>query len=92
MADTQPFKATYVHTSGPNVPSVIINVTLNAPLVTDARHELRPRVVGPQFVETQRPKVIIVGGSIGGLALGVLLQKAGVEFLVLERAPVFDHA
>ncbi|KAF9127867.1 hypothetical protein BGW39_005503 [Mortierella sp. 14UC] len=92
MADAHPFKATYVHSSGSDVPSVTINVTLNAPLVTDTSQEPRPRVVGPQFVETQRPKVLIVGGSIGGLALGVLLQKAGIEFLVFERAPVFDHA
>ncbi|KAG0378406.1 hypothetical protein BGX24_003940 [Mortierella sp. AD032] len=81
-----------MHTSGPEVPSVTINITLNAPFVTDTRQELRPKVVGPQFIETQRPKVLIVGGSIGGLALGVLLQKAGVEFLILERVPYFDHA
>ncbi|KAF9395082.1 hypothetical protein CPC16_009342 [Podila verticillata] len=35
-----------------------------------------------------RPKVLIVGAGIGGLMLGALLQKGGVEFEIFERAPV----
>ena len=32
-------------------------------------------------------RVIVVGGGIGGLAAGIALHKAGLEPLVLERAP-----
>lgn len=32
------------------------------------------------------PKVLISGGGIGGLTLALLLYKANVPFLVLERA------
>ena len=31
--------------------------------------------------------MIVVGGGIGGLAAGIALHKAGLEPLVLERAP-----
>ncbi|KAF9949895.1 hypothetical protein BGZ72_008348 [Mortierella alpina] len=34
----------------------------------------------PQF------KVIIVGGGIAGLSLGVMLERAGIEYLILETA------
>ncbi|GJC77503.1 FAD-dependent monooxygenase andE [Colletotrichum liriopes] len=30
------------------------------------------------------PKVVIVGGSIAGLALGLMLQRIGVDFVILE--------
>ncbi|KAF9927661.1 hypothetical protein FBU30_003000 [Linnemannia zychae] len=91
MADGKPFIGTYVHETPLNS-SITVHFTVNPPPVTDITEEARPRVIGPQYVETQRPKVVIVGGSIGGLALGVLLQKAGVEFRILERSTVFDHA
>ncbi|KAG0029272.1 hypothetical protein BGZ81_003979 [Podila clonocystis] len=32
-----------------------------------------------------RPKVLIVGAGIGGLALGILLLKAGIPFQIFER-------
>lgn len=32
-----------------------------------------------------KPKVLIVGAGIGGLALGILLLKAGVPFQIFER-------
>ncbi|KAG0350908.1 hypothetical protein BG005_009578 [Podila minutissima] len=32
-----------------------------------------------------KPKVLIVGAGIGGLALGILLMKAGVNFQIFER-------
>ncbi|KAG0333474.1 hypothetical protein BG000_009118 [Podila horticola] len=34
----------------------------------------------------RKPKVLIAGAGIGGLTLAILLKKAGVNFLVLERA------
>ncbi|KAG0010225.1 hypothetical protein BGZ81_002894, partial [Podila clonocystis] len=33
-----------------------------------------------------RPSVLISGGGIGGLTLALLLHKANIPFLVLERA------
>lgn len=36
----------------------------------------------------KRPKVIIVGAGLGGVVLGALLEKAGVDFDVYERAPI----
>lgn len=35
---------------------------------------------------TSKPKVLIAGGGIGGLTLGILLQKAGVLFKIFERS------
>ncbi|STX50740.1 monooxygenase, FAD-binding [Legionella busanensis] len=31
-------------------------------------------------------EIVIIGGSIAGCALGVLLQKLGIDFVILERA------
>ncbi|KAF9953402.1 hypothetical protein BGZ70_000257 [Mortierella alpina] len=33
-------------------------------------------------------KVIIVGGGLGGLLLAILLERASIEYVVLERSPV----
>ncbi|KAG0032017.1 hypothetical protein BGZ81_000109 [Podila clonocystis] len=35
-----------------------------------------------------KPKVIIVGAGLGGITLGILLEKAGIDFEILERAPI----
>jgi 2-polyprenyl-6-methoxyphenol hydroxylase-like FAD-dependent oxidoreductase len=35
-------------------------------------------------------RVIIAGGGTGGLAAAIALRKAGIEPLVLERAPAFS--
>lgn len=34
---------------------------------------------------SKRPKVLIVGGGLGGLTLGILLHKAGIPFDIYER-------
>ncbi|KAF9410196.1 hypothetical protein BGZ94_001724 [Podila epigama] len=36
-------------------------------------------------VEGSRGKVVIVGAGIGGLTLGVLLEKAGIPYVIVER-------
>ncbi|KAI8350075.1 hypothetical protein B0O80DRAFT_137376 [Mortierella sp. GBAus27b] len=33
-----------------------------------------------------KPSVLIVGAGIGGLSLGVLLERAGIPYIILERA------
>ncbi|KAG0237378.1 hypothetical protein BGX31_003608 [Mortierella sp. GBA43] len=35
---------------------------------------------------TQQPLVLIVGGGIGGLFLAILLQRAGIDYAIFERA------
>ncbi|KAG0019609.1 hypothetical protein BGZ81_009674 [Podila clonocystis] len=37
-------------------------------------------------VNLEKPKVLIVGAGIGGITLGILLAKAGIEFAIYERA------
>jgi 2-polyprenyl-6-methoxyphenol hydroxylase-like FAD-dependent oxidoreductase len=36
----------------------------------------------------KRPKVLIVGAGLGGVVLGALLERAGVDFQIYERAAV----
>ncbi|KAF9388186.1 hypothetical protein CPB97_001486 [Podila verticillata] len=35
---------------------------------------------------TKKPKVIIVGAGLGGITLGILLEKAGIPYEIFERA------
>ncbi|KAF9320554.1 hypothetical protein BG003_005737 [Podila horticola] len=47
------------------------------------------RIPNPSLPKSHnQPKVLIVGAGIGGLMLGALLQKGGVDFEIFERAPV----
>lgn len=40
-------------------------------------------------MESQKPsKVIIAGGSVAGLTLANALEKAGVDYLVLEKGDI----
>jgi 2-polyprenyl-6-methoxyphenol hydroxylase-like FAD-dependent oxidoreductase len=36
--------------------------------------------------DLEKPHVLIVGGGLGGLMLGALLEKAAVPYLIFERA------
>lgn len=83
--------ATYVHNTNASAPIRVQGAWDSAP-VEDTTQEARPKTIGPQYIETQRPKVIIVGAGIAGLSLGVLLQLAGIEFRILERMTEFEHA
>lgn len=91
MSQSLPFTATYVHNTNTTAP-ICLRVSWDPAPVRDTTQEARPRTIGPQYIETQRPKVIIVGAGIAGLSLGVLLQMAGIEFRILERVTEFDHA
>ncbi|KAF9119765.1 hypothetical protein BGX30_003641 [Mortierella sp. GBA39] len=91
MSQSLPFTATYVHSTNTAAP-IRVRVSWGTAPVKDTTQEARPRTIGPQYIETQRPKVIIVGAGIAGLSLGVLLQMAGIEFRILERGTEFDHA
>ncbi|KAF9897640.1 hypothetical protein BX616_005233, partial [Lobosporangium transversale] len=37
--------------------------------------------------ETPNLHVLIVGGGIGGLMLGIMLERAGIDYQILERSP-----
>ncbi|GJJ71455.1 hypothetical protein EMPS_03805 [Entomortierella parvispora] len=38
-----------------------------------------------------QPTVLIVGAGIAGLTLGLLLERAGIPYKILERAPIVKH-
>lgn len=42
----------------------------------------------PQHVDPskKRPKVLIIGGGLGGLSLGMLLQQTDIPYEIFERA------
>ncbi|KAF9349131.1 hypothetical protein BGX26_012537 [Mortierella sp. AD094] len=40
----------------------------------------------PRRVMNQSPKIMIVGAGLGGLMLGILLEKMGVEYNIYERS------
>lgn len=45
-----------------------------------------PDSIPQENESSKRPKVLIVGAGIGGLTLGILLQKAGYNFQIFEKA------
>ncbi|KAF8950602.1 hypothetical protein BGZ52_002009, partial [Haplosporangium bisporale] len=46
----------------------------------------KPRLTVDERETQKKPKVIIVGAGIGGLTLGILLQKGNIPYLIVERA------
>ncbi|KAF9376536.1 hypothetical protein CPB97_010742, partial [Podila verticillata] len=47
---------------------------------------LKPPLTADERETLKKPKVIIVGAGIGGLTLGILLQKGNIPYLIVERA------
>jgi flavin-dependent dehydrogenase len=43
--------------------------------------------LGNADTHSARPKVLIVGAGLGGLALGMILQKTDTPYEIFERAP-----
>ncbi|KAG0296805.1 hypothetical protein BGZ97_004442 [Linnemannia gamsii] len=41
----------------------------------------------PPLVTERPPRVLIAGGGLGGLFLGILLEKAGIPYEIFERSP-----
>ncbi|KAF9158096.1 hypothetical protein BGX21_011282, partial [Mortierella sp. AD011] len=42
--------------------------------------------MSPDALSPTNTPVLIVGAGIGGLTLGALLEKAGIEYRIFERA------
>ncbi len=40
----------------------------------------------PPLVTDRPPRVLIAGGGLGGLFLGILLEKAGIPYEIYERS------
>lgn len=40
----------------------------------------------PPLVTDRPPRVLIAGGGLGGLFLGILLEKAGIPYEIFERS------
>ncbi|KAG0331845.1 hypothetical protein BG000_010558 [Podila horticola] len=62
--------------------------TSNAPepmvYVSTAKRKLP--LTPEELANLDKPKVLIVGAGIGGITLGILLKKAGIDFTIYERA------
>ncbi|KAF9314081.1 hypothetical protein BG003_004544 [Podila horticola] len=56
------------------------------PIKKPSGNSLLPPSTAEDLEEVSKPKVLISGGGIGGLTLALLLHKANIPFLVLERA------
>ncbi|KAG0030242.1 hypothetical protein BGZ82_007514 [Podila clonocystis] len=48
----------------------------------------RPRLplTDQEYADMEKPKVLIVGAGLGGVTLGILLERAGIPFQIYERA------
>jgi 1-hydroxycarotenoid 3,4-desaturase len=56
-------------------------------LLTLLRSEINPVLGGERGVGVAQERVIVIGAGIGGLAAALRLADAGLDTLVLERAP-----
>ncbi|KAG0017037.1 hypothetical protein BGZ81_010938 [Podila clonocystis] len=45
----------------------------------------RPPLTDQEHAAMEKPKVLIVGAGLGGITLGMLLERAGIPFDIIER-------
>lgn len=72
---------------------IVKEALVYVPPVSQSRIEevVRKRApVTEEFVATALPKIIIVGASLGGLMLAIILEKAGIPYRIFERAKVCE--
>ncbi|KAF8920059.1 hypothetical protein BGZ52_012178, partial [Haplosporangium bisporale] len=46
----------------------------------------RPPLTEQEMEDMKKPKVLIVGAGLGGITLGILLERAGIPYEIYERA------
>ncbi|KAG0012715.1 hypothetical protein BGZ82_002449 [Podila clonocystis] len=61
-------------------------LSISVPPIYKASDDLDTPYTLEEIEALSKPKVLISGGGIGGLTLAILLHKANIPFLVLERA------
>ncbi|KAF9927662.1 hypothetical protein FBU30_003001 [Linnemannia zychae] len=66
-------------------------IVIDPKATPNAKVTVRARApITEEFVATALPKIIIVGASIGGLVLAIILEKAGIPYRIFERSKVFE--
>ncbi|KAF8949793.1 hypothetical protein BGZ52_004740, partial [Haplosporangium bisporale] len=51
----------------------------------------RPPLTAQERAALEKPKVLIVGAGLGGITLGILLERAGIQYMIFERAKERSH-
>jgi len=62
-------------------------VTESAPVCVSTAKP-RPPLTEQEIEDTKNNKVLIVGAGLGGITLGIFLEKAGIPYEIYERAKV----
>lgn len=63
---------------------IYLPYTMNQKVAPTKSHKTRPRDESPPAAF----KVIIVGGGVGGLTLAHCLDRAGIDYLLLDKHPI----
>lgn len=72
---------------------VVEKETSYVPPVSQLKFQQMVRKRAPvteEYVATTLPKIIIVGASIGGLFLAIILEQQGIPYRIFERAKVCE--
>ncbi|KAG0206706.1 hypothetical protein BGX33_007282 [Mortierella sp. NVP41] len=63
---------------------------INIPPTANKKPVRNRQPLTEEYMETALPKIIIVGASIGGLLLAIILERSNIPYRIFERAKVCD--